>query len=181
MDSILVVSSIFLWIFVLFNFILTIAFAQRLNNSLGIEERLKVGQNAPDFVAEDMDGQQITLSNFRDQVTLFIFISPHCSPCRAILPKLEGLKDSILNSNINVALVSDGEKSDLQIIIDQAKVFESVIYDREGNLQKKYKVSGTPFYCVIDQLGKVIETDFLDQELNVFHRLLVTNGREVHL
>lgn len=151
-----------------------------MNNSLGIKERLKVGQNAPDFVAEDMGGQQVTLSNFRDHVTLFIFISPNCGPCRAVLPKLEGLKDSIINSNIDVVLVSDGEKSDLQIIIDEAKVFEPVIYDREGTLQKKYKVPGTPFYCVVDKLGKVVETDFLDQELNIFHRMLVNNGKEVH-
>ena len=48
---------------------------------------------APDFSLKDLDGKQVSLSDFRGKVVMLIFWTTWCGPCRAELKALQALED----------------------------------------------------------------------------------------
>src|SRR5215208_5806177 len=92
--QILVVSTILLWIIVLLNLLLTLALIRRINERSAGEvapEPLPVGQTAPDFFAETLQNERVTLANYAGRTLAMVFISPTCSHCRPIIPQVESL------------------------------------------------------------------------------------------
>ncbi|MBC8273759.1 MAG: TlpA family protein disulfide reductase [Chloroflexi bacterium] len=50
----------------------------------------QVGDNAPDFTLESIDGKSISLSDFRGKVVLIVFTSVNCKECEEQMPYLIG-------------------------------------------------------------------------------------------
>ena len=55
---------------------------------------LTVGEEIPDFAAIDLDGANVTLSEFRDrEVVVLDFWATWCQPCIQSMPALHALND----------------------------------------------------------------------------------------
>ena len=96
MEPILVVSSILLWLMVLFNLLLTVALIRRAaakQPGFATENvpTLEIGSQAPDFTAETLDGEAMTLDDYAGKSIALIFVSPTCKPCLNKLPELHEL------------------------------------------------------------------------------------------
>lgn len=98
MLSISVVNLVLLWIVVLLNLLLIIALIRRFNRIstqlsafTDIDVGLEKGSQAPDFQAEMLTGETVTLADYARKAVSFIFISPHCSPCLEKIPTLNAL------------------------------------------------------------------------------------------
>lgn len=93
MEFILVVSSVLLWIAVLFNLMLTIAIirrgrARQSGFDMANVPTLEIGSQAPDFTAQTLDGKTVTLADYAGKPVVFVFISPTCRPCIDKLPTI---------------------------------------------------------------------------------------------
>lgn len=107
METFLVISSILLWVLLLFNILLTLGLSRRISRQFPKMESLKPGQPAPDFTAWTLDGEPVTRASYNAQSTALIFVSPHCGPCRDEMPKLETLRPQADSQGISLVLVSD--------------------------------------------------------------------------
>ena len=58
--------------------------------------KLQPGQPAPDFTLDDLNGQPISLSQFKGQVVLLDFWASWCGPCISDLPDLRRIKEKRL-------------------------------------------------------------------------------------
>src|SRR5688572_13929556 len=119
MEPVLVVSLILLWILVLLNLLLTLALARRLNtlssqlgDPLANVPKLELGQPAPDFSAETLDGSQVSLTSYIGRNVAFVFISPSCGPCREEMPVLNALQPKAKRAGVELVLVSDSSRDD---------------------------------------------------------------------
>lgn len=157
METILIISSILLWVVVLLNVLLTLGLARRIRSAFPRMESLKVGQKAPDFSAQTLQGKPITLNEYKGRAAAFIFVSPDCKPCREELPKLRNLMPSFKQSGIELVLVSDGDEEKTRSLVDgSADGLSVLVAPREHNpLFSDYKAMGTPSFCLIDANGKV--------------------------
>jgi hypothetical protein len=69
MQSFLVVSSVLLWVVMLFNLLLTLAVAKRLSTASQVSHvGLNPGTKGPDFTAQMQDGETATLKKGRGTI-----------------------------------------------------------------------------------------------------------------
>lgn len=181
METILIVSSIFLWVVVLLNLLLTLGLARRIRTAFPMMESLKIGQKAPAFSIQTLQGKTITLADYADRATAFVFVSPHCQPCREELPHLRDLAPKARGFGAELVLVSDeGEETTRPFVEGTVDGLTVLIAPRDRNpLFTDYKVLGTPSFYLLDAHGKVQATGVgvtdLAEKLKAFSQ--ATKGR----
>jgi len=171
METALIVSSFALWIFSLFNLLLTLALIRKVNNlhTVGLnnamsEPTLEPGEHAPNFTAQTLDGRTTTLEDYRNRVVAFIFVSVLCKPCKEKLPSLKELQPKAKQLGVELVVVSLDDKEKTWEFLEKMNLNLSVLIApiSENSFMDDYKVRGTPFYCRINREGKVQSAGFLD-------------------
>jgi peroxiredoxin/ribosomal protein L40E len=109
-----------------------------------IPEGYEVGNRAPDFTVEDLDGNSITLSSFKGQkIVVLNFWALTCSSCVAELPDFEAIHQA-RSSTVKVLAVNAGEsKSDVQTFIDSKNYTFTVLLDLDKEARYAYMGSNT--------------------------------------
>lgn len=166
MTEALLVSSVLLWVVVAFNLLLTLALVRRLNatsrqDSRGVGEAhpagLKPGQQAPDFTAQTLQGEPVTLDTYAGQGVAFIFFSTNCNPCKEALPRLEALRPGAQRAGVELVVVSTQEASKTQAFVDEMHVrLPVLVAPHPANpFMKDYNLNATPSYSLVDAAGIV--------------------------
>ena len=157
MQVVFVISSILLWVVVLLNLILTLALVQRVSGR-GLQQLgLKPGTRAPDFTAETLGGEVVSMASYSGRAVTFLFIGPRCGPCREALPYYEALGPFARQAGVELVLVSNEDAAATQALVDEFKITLPVLVapqDRSSFLQE-YKATGTPGYCMVNADGIV--------------------------
>jgi len=168
LESILIISSIVLWIVVLFNIFLTLALVRRLNSPeqypRHMPETLEIGTDAPDFVVETLSGNVVKRENLNSNEIAMVFVSPDCSACHEHLPKLQELYPKAKLSGVELMVISISDTGQTNTYAKELD-FTAPIYSAKrdiNSLAKDYKVPGTPSYYIIDRNSKIKAGGFFD-------------------
>lgn len=72
-------------------------------------DSLPIGSPFPDFKLPDAGGRMVSFENLlaKARPMLFLFVSPTCNPCKALLPEIEAWR-SELDGRVNFVIVSSG-------------------------------------------------------------------------
>ncbi len=160
METILIVSSLLLWVIVICNLFLTLALVRRLNDvkprvrpTIGLAE----GEIAPDFTVPTLSRDTITRSMYAGRKVAFVFISAHCTACHDLLLQIEPLTHHATQAGVTVLLVSSNNQEETRAFIEGKNVpFPVLIAPKETNtFLTDYKSSGTPTFCFVNADGKV--------------------------
>jgi peroxiredoxin len=168
MEQALFVSSVLLWAIVLFNLLLTLVLVRRLNSSptqkalSQLEGGLSPGEHAPDFVAETLDGEKVTLAKFLGRSVVFVFIAPDCGPCRASLPTYEELRSKANRAGSEFVFVSVGDHDSTLKLAQEFGIGSPVLIapERSNPFLKDYRMRGTPSYTLVGPQGLVQSAGF---------------------
>ncbi|GHO91127.1 hypothetical protein KSF_011750 [Reticulibacter mediterranei] len=184
METVLVVSSVLLWLVVLCNLLLTLVLVRRVNTNGSKTNALATGgldQNtpAPDFSAETLNGNRANLSTFTDagKQVAFIFISTHCEPCREVLAMLkEQDTKAAVPSGTELVFVSGDEREPTEAMVEELQVdWPVLIAPRNTNsFFSDYKISATPSYCLINAQGEVQATGIASNQRKVWKAVVNT-------
>lgn len=116
------------------------------------EPKIEKGKEAPDFVLKDLDGNDISLSDFRGKVVLLNFWASWCVYCDQEMPDLERLYTTF--DDIVVIGVNVGEDLDLvREYVEENNLTFPVALDSEADIASEYLVSGLPTTYFIDEDG----------------------------
>ena len=66
--------------------------------TLSAAAQVKEGDNAPSFTLKNLDGKEISLSQFRGKHVLVNFWATWCGPCKIEMPSLEALYEKVSNA-----------------------------------------------------------------------------------
>lgn len=110
------------------------------------------GEPAIDFTLEDLDGNEISLSDFEGKIVLLNFWATWCGFCDLEMPDLEKL--ATVNEDIVVLGVNVGEDKELvKEYVDQKKITFPVVLDATTDIASDYLVTGLPTSYFIDEDG----------------------------
>jgi len=117
-----------------------------------------VGEMAPDFTLSDIEGNQISLSDFKGKPIILNFWESESRPCRRQIPHLDALYKKYQSDGL--VLVGINKEIDHTAVSEFAKseISYTILLDGEESFQA-YGVSGLPCTYYIDKAGKVHARD----------------------
>jgi thiol-disulfide isomerase/thioredoxin len=123
--------------------------------------RTAPGAQAPNFKQEDINGDIVTLEQFRGQYVMLVFWGSWCGPCRRSHPHLMELLNKYKDSPLQViGFASDRDKDQWRKAIEADKLdfIHCNLFDRLNgeNVQDLYNIRNYPTKVIIDPQGKIV-------------------------
>jgi peroxiredoxin len=116
---------------------------------------LKAGTRAPSFSLPDLDGQAVSLDDFRGRRVLLAFSDPNCGPCDALAPHLSRIHREHRANNLAVVLVSRGDFEENRRKARQYGYDFPVVIQDGWNVSRHYGIFATPVAFLIDEQGTI--------------------------
>jgi peroxiredoxin len=113
---------------------------------------------APEFSLLALDGRQVSLSQFKDQVVVLDFWATWCASCRESLPHLQALaanSDLAKRGLVVLAVNEQEDPSTIRTFIDQVHLMLPVVQDTDGAVWRSYGVGVLPVTVVIGRDARV--------------------------
>ena len=118
----------------------------------------QVGNPAPDFQLQDLDGQPVALSNLKGKAVLLNFWATWCPPCRREMPYLQEICDEWPEEWLVVLTINIGESaSKVREFIQNYGLSFPVLLDTKEDVAQKYNIRGIPTTFFIDKDGIIRE------------------------
>jgi thiol-disulfide isomerase/thioredoxin len=119
---------------------------------------VNVGELAPDFSLADLDGNQISLSDFRGETVFVNFWATWCPPCRAEMPEMEAIYQEYKNKDVVIIGIDVRETKGEVLQYVQANGYNwTFVLDTTGAVTGTYKVPAIPTSFFINREG-IIQT-----------------------
>lgn len=104
-----------------------------------------IGSPAPNFVLRDLDGNRVTLTDYRGSVVWINFWATWCTPCKKELPEIEALLNEKRGAGLVVLAINYRERhADARAFMDNAGLTLPVLLDRGGSVYDQYRLQGLP-------------------------------------
>ncbi|UOQ94728.1 redoxin domain-containing protein [Halobacillus shinanisalinarum] len=115
---------------------------------------LNIGDIAPDFQLQTLEGENVKLSDYRGQRVMVNFWATWCPPCRAEMPDMEKFYQ---NKDVVVLAVNLTQtESNLQQVKDFVNEFTltfPILLDKESKVATNYEIRPIPSSFMIDSNG----------------------------
>ncbi|MFO7765830.1 MAG: TlpA disulfide reductase family protein [Pelovirga sp.] len=118
-----------------------------------------VGEAAPDFTLVNMDGEEVSLSDYRGQVVILNFWATWCPPCREEKPTMERLYQKYQDEGLvflAINVEADGHQVVSQYLLNNSYTLP-ILLDAKAEVQGLYGVFRYPESFIIDRNGVVVE------------------------
>lgn len=147
---------------------------------------IQPGAVAPDFTANDINGQSFTFSSLKGKVVILDFWASWCVPCRKSNPHMKALYEKYHDKGLDMVYVSDDDNNEgawKKAVEKDGLVgegFHHVLrglkrtaqgFDKTNDISMKYAIHYLPTKYLIDREGKIVckinegEDEKLDQML----------------
>ena len=117
----------------------------------------EVGMRAPDFTLPTIDGEELTLSDFRGKIVMLYFWQVGHSSCRTEISYIQAVSDTWPDDELVILAVHLGESAavleELQIFIDSRGFTFPVLLDLPGKVGKDYNHNAPSTTFFIDAQG----------------------------
>jgi peroxiredoxin len=128
-------------------------------------ELLEAGQMAPDFVTQDLEGNDVRLADFKGQVVVLDFWATWCGPCMKAMPHLEQVHRETKDQGVVVlaSCTSDSRQAFERWVRDNRERYtfltahDAAERGPERASRTLYGVRGIPTQFVIGRDGRILE------------------------
>jgi len=122
------------------------------------QEGSQVGDLSPGFQLRDLDGNIVSLSDFRDRPVILNFWATWCGPCRSEMPYIQQIYEEWQDKGLVVLTINLRETSaEVTEFMQSNNLFFPALLDTNGNVANEYNVTGIPTTFFIYKYGIIQE------------------------
>jgi peroxiredoxin len=112
---------------------------------------------APDFTLRDLNGETVSLEDYRGKLIFLNFWATWCMPCRSEMPSMERLYIEFKDRGFTMLAVDLREGTGkVKAFREKFKLSFPILLDSDGRVGRMYGVRSIPTTYLIDQEGNVI-------------------------
>jgi len=120
-------------------------------------QKVKVGEPAPDFTLDDLDGKVVHFNDLAGQSVLINFWATWCVDCVEEIPLLGEAYESNKDQGFVVLAVNVEESpTEVEMFLEGMTLTFPVVLDRRGDVAGAYRVIGFPTSVFVDRDGYVV-------------------------
>ncbi len=113
-----------------------------------------MGESAPDFTLVDLEGNQVSLSDFRGETVFINFWATWCPPCRAEMPEIEAVYQEYKDRDVVVIGVDILEPEDtVRQFVEKGGYSWVFVMDSTGEVSRNYAIGAIPTSIFVDRDG----------------------------
>jgi len=145
-------------------------FGKMIADKLAADKKTDIGQPAPDFTENDVNGNPVSLASFKGKYVLVDFWASWCGPCRQENPNVVKAYNQYKNKNFTILGVSlDEDSSKWKEAITQDKLAWNHVSDLKGwknAAAQEYGVQAIPANFLLGPDGKIIGKNLRGEDLD---------------
>ncbi len=122
-------------------------------------KKLKAGAPAPNFTLPDLDGNMVSLADYRGNLVFLNIWATWCPSCVSEMPSMEKLQQALQGEDFKILAVSidtSGVEA-VKSFMKQHKLNLHTLVDSNDILKNLYQITGIPLSFVIDKNGIILE------------------------
>jgi len=117
---------------------------------------LEIGQEAPNFTLENLEGDNVSLEDLRGKTVLINFWATWCPYCVKEMPDMDKLYVENKDDDFVVLAIDVGEtREEASKYVEKSGYHFPVLLDTDGRVSMKYFVTGIPTSVMVDKEGKI--------------------------
>ncbi|UCE79531.1 MAG: TlpA family protein disulfide reductase [Nitrospiraceae bacterium] len=124
-----------------------------------MKKTVQKGLPAPNFTLSDINGRDVSLSDFRGKVVLLEFWATWCPPCIESVPELIMLQERYKEKGFTIVAISLDKGADKNSMVaafsDKFKINYPILFADE-NIIDSYQIISIPTSVILDRDGVVI-------------------------
>ncbi|GEN31382.1 peroxiredoxin [Cerasibacillus quisquiliarum] len=126
-----------------------------------IKEGLEKGDLAPDFELETLEGEKVSLSDFRGKRVMLNFWATWCPPCRAEMPDMQKFHE---NKDVVILAVNltetESSEDNVPKFVEEYGITFRVPLDVDSSVSTLYQIRPIPTTYLIDSNGMIHNVAF---------------------
>lgn len=123
-----------------------------------------VSANTPDnsnekaiaFTLKDLDGNTVSLSDYKGKKVFLNFFATWCPPCRGEMPDIEKIYESKKDDLVILAVNVGEDSKTVKDFISKNKYKFKVLLDTKNEASQSYNISSIPVSYFIDRSGNIV-------------------------
>lgn len=120
------------------------------------QRAVALGRYAPDFALPDLNGQLVSLDQWRGQTVLINFWASWCQPCREEMPLLQATYEAYVEEGLVVLGVNMGERAQRVVgFAEDLGLTFPILVDESTTIGTLYRVRGAPTTYFVDREGVI--------------------------
>lgn len=121
---------------------------------------LGVGEKAPDFKLQTLDGKEVSLSDYRGKKVILNFWATWCPPCKAEMPHMQSFyEEQAEESNVEILAVNlmsqDNGKKAVADFVKQYGLTFPIPLDESGTAGERYDIVTIPTSYIVNTDGTI--------------------------
>ncbi|ETT86885.1 thiol-disulfide oxidoreductase ResA [Viridibacillus sp. FSL R5-0477] len=117
-------------------------------------EMVKIGDVAPDFILEDLNGEKHKLSDYKGKGVVLNFWATYCDPCKEEMPDLEENYIKYKSKGVEILAINNAQTT-FEVKKFTKNISFPILIDHSIVVFKSYNIDAIPTSIFIDSEGTV--------------------------
>lgn len=121
---------------------------------------INIGDIAPDFILESLEGEPLRLSNLRGKAVVINFWATWCPPCREEMPAFEQIFQQNKDELEILGVDLQERPETIRKFLEEIPVTYPLLLDPNSEVKGAYNIFTQPVTYFLDKDGKIVDKKF---------------------